>query len=290
MSSQSTLCPRHARAAAFLSCLLFAGCGGEPTAAATVSPALQPFLQLEGTLAIAGGTAHIPVMAEAQKRIMTANPKLAITIAGGGSGQGVKQVTAGLVQIGNTGRALSAEEQQAGGLVTFPFAVDGVAVVVHPDNPVVALTTQQVRQVFAGKVTNWQDLGGKDLAIHCFTREEGSGTRSTFWEELLAKGEILAGAGVVDSNGSMKTAVANDPGAIGYLSIGHVDPSLHCVAIDGVQPTQENAANGTYKVTRGLYMNTLGEPRGLTKAFVDYVFSPEGADIVRQNGYLPLPR
>lgn len=257
---------------------------------AAASAALQPFLGLEGTLAIAGGTAHIPVMQAAQKRIMTVNPKVVITIAGGGSGQGIQQVSAGLVQIGNTGRALSAEEQRAGGLQTFPFAVDGVAVVVHGGNPVAGLSTQQVRDVFAGRVTNWQQVGGNDLAIHCFTREQGSGTRSTFWEELLAKGEILAGANVVDSNGSMKTAIANDPGAIGYLSIGHVDQALRPLAIDGVPPTQANAASGAYQVTRRLYMNTKGEPQGLTKAFVDYLFSDEGQELVRQNGYLPLPR
>jgi phosphate transport system substrate-binding protein len=279
------------RVSAFvLASLLLAGCGGETPAAAATGPALAPFLGLEGKLAIAGGTAHIPVMEQAQKHIMTANPKIAITVAGGGTGQGVKQVTAGLVQIGNTGRALSADEIKAGGLLSFPFAIDGVAVVVHPDNPAAALTAQQVRDVFAGKLTNWKEVGGNDLAIHCFTREEGSGTRSTFWEELLQKGEITAAANVVDSNGSMKTAVTKDPGAIGYLSIGHVDAGLKLVAIDGVEPTQANAASGVYKVTRKLYMNTKGEPGGLTKAFVDYIFSAEGAGIIRANGYLPIAR
>lgn len=277
----------HAAGVFFLAALSTTSCGPreEPN---PPSPALAPFAGLEGKLAIAGGTAHIPVMAEAQKRIMTAHPKIEISVEGGGSGQGVKQVTAGLVQIGNTGRALSPAEIEAGGLVSFPFAIDGVAVVVHPDNPIRDLTKQQIQDLFAGKLTNWKDVGAADGPVHLFTREEGSGTRDTFWQLLLGKGEIAASANVLASNGAMKTAIAQDPGAIGYLSIGHLDDSLVGVAVDGAAPTQQNARNGSYQVTRKLYMNTKGAPSGLTKAFIDYVLGSEGAEIIRDNKYIPL--
>jgi len=287
MSSRSTRAIAFATACALFLTSFLPGCGSSSERApAEASQALQPFLSLQGELAIAGGTAHIPVMEEAQKRIMTANPKISISVAGGGSGQGVKQVTAGLVHIGNTGRVLTEAEIAAGGLKSFPFAIDGVAVIVHPDNPVRNLTTQQVKDLFAGQVTGWKSVDGSDSAVHVFTREEGSGTRSTFWEVLLGKGDITPSANVVESNGSMKTAVAGDPGAIGYLSIGHLDDSIAAVSIDGVAPTQENAASGKYEVTRGLYMNTKGEPTGLTKAFIDYILGPEGAKIVEANNYI----
>lgn len=250
--------------------------------------ALAPFTGLKGTIDIAGGTAHIPVMKEAAKRIMTANPDLRITVAGGGSGVGVQQVGEGLVQIGNTGRALSAEEVAKYGLVSFPFAVDGVAVVVHPGNTVAGLTAQQVRDIYAGVVTNWRDVGGSDAPIHLYTRDEASGTREVFWEKLLKKGAIATAANVVASNGAMKTAVAQDKDAVGYVSIGHIDATMRAPLLDGVAPTQENASSGIYPVTRKLYMNTKGEPAGATKAFIEYVLGPEGAEISKASGYIPI--
>jgi len=250
--------------------------------------ALAPFAGLKGTIDIAGGTAHIPVMKEAAKRIMTASPELRITVAGGGSGVGVQQVGEGLVQIGNTGRALSADEVAKYGLVSFPFAIDGVAVVVHPGNTVAGLTAQQVRDIYAGVVTNWKDVGGSDAPIHLYTRDEASGTREVFWEKLLKKGAIATAANVVASNGAMKTAVAQDKDAVGYVSIGHIDATMRAPLLDGVAPTQENASSGTYPITRKLYMNTKGEPTGATRAFIDYVLGPEGAEISKASGYIPI--
>ena len=186
------------------------GCGGgagEP-GGVKATAALTPFLSLEGKLDIAGGTAHIPVMEAAQKRIMQVHPAIAITVAGGGSGQGVRQVSAGLVHIGNTGRALSDEEITAADLKTFPFAIDGVAVIVNPKNQVRDLTTQQVTGLFAGKIKNWKEVGGLDRAVNLYGREEGSGTRKTFWSNLLQKGDIADATNVVPSNGAMKTGVS----------------------------------------------------------------------------------
>jgi phosphate transport system substrate-binding protein len=209
-------------------------------------------------------------------------------VAGGGSGVGVQQVGEGLVQIGNTGRALSADEVTKYGLVSFPFAIDGVAVVVHLTNKVSSLTAQMVRAIYGGTVTNWKEVGGQDAPIHLFTRDEASGTREVFWEKLLAKGTISTAANVVASNGAMKTAVAQDKDAVGYVSIGHIDATMRAPVFDGIAPTQENASNGSYPITRKLYMNTKGEPTGATKAFIDYVLGPEGAEISKASGYSPI--
>lgn len=250
--------------------------------------ALDSFAGLEGTIDIAGGTAHIPVMTDAAKNIMAFNPKIRITVEGGGSGVGVQKVGEGLVSIGNTGRALSAEEVAKYGLKTYPFALDGVAVVINPGNPVSGLSAQQVQDIFSGKITNWKEVGGKDGPIHLFTRDEASGTREVFWEKLLKKGPIAGSANVVASNGAMKAAIAQDKDAIGYAGIGHVDQSVKGVVLDGVVPSQENAMNGSYPVVRKLYMNTKGEPSKLVKAFIDYILGPDGAAIVAKAGYLPL--
>ena len=267
--------------------LFVLGLTSMPDSVAWCGP-LDGFSGLEGTVNIAGGTAHIPVMNDAAKNIMTFNPKIRITVEGGGSGIGVQKVGEGLVDIGNTGRPLSAEEVAKYGLKSYPFALDGVATVVHPDNPVTGLSPQQIKDIFAGSITNWKDVGGKDAAIHLFSRDEASGTREVFWEKLLKKGAVATAANIVASNGAMKVAVSQDKDAIGYVGIGHVDGSLKAIILDGVTASQENAMNGSYPVVRKLYMNTKGEPSKLVKPFIDYVMSPEGAEISKKYGYIPL--
>jgi phosphate transport system substrate-binding protein len=211
---------------------------------------LSVFTGLEGKIDIAGGTVHIPVMKGAAAAIMKANPKIRINVAGGGSGVGVQKVGEGLVDIGDTGRALKTQEIEKYGLKTFPFAIDGVAVGVHPANPAGNLNPQQIQETFAGKITNWKEEGGKDAAINLYTRDEASGTREVFWKKLLHKGPVAEKANVVPSDGAMKVAIAQDPNAIGYLSIGYVDASVKAVKVNGVEPTQENAQSGKYPVVR----------------------------------------
>ncbi|GAB1254267.1 phosphate ABC transporter substrate-binding protein [Desulfovibrio falkowii] len=262
-------------------------CGLGAAFAASPSAPLDAFRGQKGVVDIAGGTAHIPVMKEAARQIMAVNPDVRITVAGGGSGVGVQKVGEGIVQIGNTGRALKPAEVEKYGLVTFPFAIDGVAVAVNPANRVTGLTKAQIKDVFSGKIANWKEVGGADAPISLYVREDGSGTRETFEERALDKGVAASKANVVSSNGAMKTAVSQDPNAIGYVGIGHLDNSIKGISIDGATPSQENAASGEYKVTRLLYMNTKGEPQGLTKAFVEYIFTPAGQDIVSGAGYIP---
>ncbi len=260
------------------------------TAQAASDTTLDTFKGQKGTLDIAGGTAHIPVMKKAAQAIMESNPDIRITVAGGGSGVGVQKVGEGLVQIGNTGRALKDSEIEKYGLKTFPFAIDGVAVVVNPANPVSAMTKQQLKDVFAGRITNWKELGGEDASISLYVREDGSGTRETFEERALDKGTSVQSANVVNSNGSMKTAIAQDKNAIGYVGIGHLDSGIKGITLDGMVPSQENASNGTYKVTRLLYMNTKGDPQGLTALFIDYIYSPDGKQFIASSGYIPLDK
>lgn len=246
------------------------------------------FAQREGELTISGGTAHIPVMKALATEIMKASPRIRISIAGGGSGLGIKQVGEDIVAIGNSGRAPKKEEIARYGLVLHRWAVDGVAVAVHPDNPVRALSSAQLRAVYAGTLTNWQELGGPNRAINLYTRDASSGTRTVFWKKALGKGEIHESAHFVKSNGAMKSALAGDPYGIGYLSVGHLDASVASLAIDGVAPTLENVKTGAYPIARGLYSNTKGEAKGLARAFIDALYSPRGQALIAAKGFIPV--
>ncbi|GAB6904255.1 phosphate ABC transporter substrate-binding protein [Desulfosarcina cetonica] len=257
-----------------------------------ISPAqaddLEAFAGQKGTLAISGGTAHIPVMTEAAKQIMQRYPDIQITVAGGGSGVGIKQVGEGLVNIGNSGRKPTDEEITKYDLKPFKWAIDGVGVVVNPKNKVTALTKEQVKAIFAGQITNWKDVGGADKTIDLYTRDEASGTREVFWKKAIDKSAISPKANVVVSNGAMKSAVAGDPYGIGYVSVGHIDSSVVPVALDGVTPTLETVKNGQYPVARGLFSNTKGDPTGLTKTFIDFLFSPTGQKIAAAKGFVTV--
>ncbi|MFH1154283.1 MAG: phosphate ABC transporter substrate-binding protein [Pseudomonadota bacterium] len=249
---------------------------------------LDTFKDQSGVLKIAGGTAHIPVIKEAAERIMTLNPSIQISLAGGGSGAGIKQVGEGLIDIGNSGRKATDTEMATYGLKDYKWAIDGVAVIVNPSNGVKSLTRAQVADIYAGKITSWKELGGEDRAINIYTRDESSGTREVFWGKALEKGTISASAQFVVSNGAMKSAVAQDPHAIGYMSAGFVDSSVSPVTLDGVPPTAENIKNGTYPVARGLYSNTKGEATGLAKLLIDYLMSEEGQNLVADKGFIPV--
>ncbi len=245
---------------------------------------------LEGELSIAGGTAHIPVMKTLATEVMKRAPKVRISISGGGSGLGIKQVGEGIVAIGNSGRAPKKEEIARYGLRLHRWAVDGVAVAVHPKNPVDGLSFAQIQAIYAGTLSNWRELGGPNRAINLYTRDASSGTRSVFWKKALAKGQIAPKALFVKSNGAMKSAISMDPYGIGYLSVGHLDPSVKGVVIEGAAPTLENIKNGAYTISRGLYSNTKGEASGLARAFLDLLYTPEGQAIIAAKGFIPVTR
>lgn len=251
---------------------------------------LDAFQGKKGTINIAGGTAHIPVMKMAAQQIMQANPAIRITVAGGGSGVGIRMAGEGLAQIGNAGRALKPSEIAQYNLHTFPFAIDGVAIVVNPENTVQALSKKQLIDVFTGKITNWKALGGNDAAISIYTREDGSGTRETFETLALDNAQTLSSINVVNSNGAMKTAVSQDPNAIGYVGIGHLNTQVKGIILEGMTPSQKSAADGSYRITRLLYMNTKGKPEGIVADFIDYIYSNDGQKIIEKAGYIPKAR
>lgn len=258
--------------------MMFAACGKSPEADATT-----------GTLSMAGSTTVQPVAELLAEAFMAENAGVEITVSGGGSSTGVKSVAEGQVNIGNASREIKDSEMaEHPELNPYAIAKDGVAVVVHPDNPVTELTAEQVKAIFLGEIQNWSEVGGNDEMIVVVSREEGSGTRATFDELALGEELPVDTAVIVSSNGNMVTTVSTTPNAIGYISFGYMDESTKGIIVDGVEPSVENVLSGAYVISRNLNMITMGEPEGLTKAFLDFVFSAEGQAIVESEGFIAI--
>ena len=244
---------------------------------------------LTGTLSLAGSTTVQPIASAAAEEFMAMHDEVLVTVQGGGSGTGVTQVGQGTVDIGNASREVKSSEMETyPDIVPTAVAADGIAVVVNPSNPVSTLTKQQVSDIFTGAITNWSQVGGNDREIVVVVREDGSGTRATF-EELVHKGvDSVSSALQKPSNGAAKTTVSQTPYAIGYVGLGYVDDSVKTVGVDGVSASEETIKDGSYPISRFLYMITDGEPSGLAKAFIDFVLSAEGQQLVSEEGFIPL--
>lgn len=241
------------------------------------------------SLKISGSTTVLPIAEEAAKQFMTKNKNYMIEVTGGGSGLGVKEAGENLNDIGMASRDVKSSEFEIyPSLQVFGIAKDGVAIIVQPENPVSSLTQEQIIAIYAGEITNWNEVGGNDAPITVYTRDEESGTREVFFEKVLNKGNITKKAVVVTSNGAMKSSVKADVNGIGYLSIGYLDSSVTGCEYEGVLPTVANVVSGTYTVSRTLNIITNGEPSQEAKAFIDFLLSSEGQKIVVEEGYIPV--
>jgi phosphate transport system substrate-binding protein len=193
-----------------------------------------------------------------------------------GSSAGIQAAMEGVAEIGMSSRELKPEEAER--LDELVIARDGLAVIVHPSNPISSLTQQQVQDIFSGKINNWKEIGGIDHSITLVAREAGSGTYSAF-DELMLKGQHVTSAALRQgSNGAIRQVVAEDPNAVGYISIGIVDNSVKAVIIDDVQPSIDNVRNNLYKFARNfLFVWPKGKQLDpLAQDYVNYVMSDEG--------------
>ncbi len=279
--------PVKALLAASMTALLAAGCGNPPDRAGDTGDSTD---SLGGEITVVGSTTVQPVAEVLAGAFEELHPGCVITVQGGGSSVGVTSAGQGAADIGSVSRDISPGEfAEFPGLVVHTIARDGIAVVADPGVPVDGLTIDQVRGIFSGSITNWSAVGGPDMPIVVVSREEGSGTRGAFEELMLGEGvQISSGAILQASNGAILTTVSGTPGAIGYLSFGYLDPSVKALSIDGVAPTPANAANGTYTAVRPLNLVTSGDPDGLARAWIDFIYSADGQAIVVEQGYLSV--
>jgi phosphate transport system substrate-binding protein len=272
------------------------GCGPSATqepepmdepAATDASADPEPATRLSGQIQLAGSTTVQPLAETLAESFMGMNPDLVIEIQGGGSSVGVTSAGEGTVDIGNASRNVKDSEfEEFPDLQVFTIAFDGIAVVTHPDTELPSLSVEQVRAIFGGEITNFSEVGGPDAPITVVSREEGSGTRAAF-EELVMEGDemvpITENALLQQSNGQVRTTVATTPNTIGYLSFGFLDDSTRGVPIGGVAPSVANVKNGSYSIFRPLNMLTNGAPNELAQAFLDYILSDAGQEIVAED-------
>ncbi len=266
----------------------------EPTAvedpteepAETVEPAEEETVQIS----VAGSTTVQPLAELLAEAFISNNPNVAIDVQGGGSSVGVKSAAQNTVDVGMASREVKDSElEEYPEIRPIAIAYDGIAIAAHSDVEIDGLTLQQVRDIFAGNVTNWSEVGGPDATITVVSREEGSGTRAAF-EDMVMGEELIADTAILQpSNGSVRTTVSTTPDSIGYLSFGYLDDSVKALEVDDTAPTPANASNGAYPVVRPLNMITSGEPSDVVQGWLDFIFSAEGQAIVAEEGYIPVP-
>lgn len=247
----------------------------------------QGAAKLTGNIQIAGSTSVQPLAEELATVFMEKNPDVKIDVQGGGSSAGVKAAAEGVADIGMASRKLKADEESLG-ITPIVIANDGIAVVINSGNAVENLTMENIKGIFAGEITNWQEVGGENTPIVVINREEGSGTRGAFEEIVLGKeGKFTESAAIQNSTGAVRTAVSSDPNAIGYISMGSMDQSVKAVKVDDVEANEENVLNGTYKIARPFNFLTKGEQSEVVKAFVEWILSSEGQETVSEE-FIPV--
>lgn len=247
-----------------------------------------------GSLKIDGSTTVLPIAQKAAEAYMKEYPDVNITVSGGGSGNGIKALIDGITDVANSSRFIKNEEVKQAvekGAYPVPFAVayDCIVPIVNPDNPVKDLTLDQLKAIYMGQVKNWKDVGGSDGRIVVISRDTSSGTYEVWEEKVMKKERVFPGALLQASSGAIVQAISKNKNAIGYLGIGYLDNSIKALTINGVPGNEETTLNGTFPVSRPLFMFTPGWPKGDVLNFINYVLAPQkGQKIVKEAGYVPL--
>jgi phosphate transport system substrate-binding protein len=247
------------------------------------------------TLQLEGSTTVGPIADAFAEYFKSIYPNLQITVKKTGSGDGAAALLDGRCDIANMSRFMKDKEfKDAVANNIFPvahvIAMDGVCVIVHPSNPINALSKSQVRDIYTGKITNWSQLGGPDMPIVPISRDTSSGTYETFHNLVMEKKEMASNVEYVNANPQAHARVKNTQGAIGYVGLGFVDSNVKALEIDKVKPSRKTIATGAYPVSRPLFMFTNGYPKlgSMTHRFVTFHYTEKGQELVEAKGFVPL--
>lgn len=247
------------------------------------------------TLIIDGSTTVFPIAQAAADAYMNQHSNVDIQVSGTGSSNGVTAVGSGSADIGMASRELkSSEEELYPNLEQYVVAKDGIALIVHTSNTVSQMTIDQVKGIYNGTYTNWNQVGGSDGEIVVIGRDSASGTREFFWKEVMGKEDFVSTMLEKNSNGAVYSTVKTTPGAIGYVGLGYVDSEIGAISMynedesEYIQPSVQNVLDGKYPIFRNLNMFTDGEATGLAKDFIEFIQSEEGQQVVQDEGFVPI--
>jgi len=250
-------------------------------------------LAAKKTITIKGSTTVLPIAQACAEAFMNRYPEIDISVQGGGSGVGIASIIDGTCDIGDSSRPIKDKEitkAQEKGVEVYEnvVAMDGIAVVVHPSNPVNELTREQIKAIYTGKISAWSEVGGGKEKIVVVSRDSASGTFEAFNHLALDKERVRPDSLLNASNNAVAMTVASTPGAVGYIGLGYLSPRVKSLKVNSVEPTKENVVNGSYVLARKLFMYTKGEPEGLNKQFIDFILSSDGQKLVDKAGFVAL--
>jgi phosphate transport system substrate-binding protein len=276
--------------------IALAGCGSTTTDATgnTTEPATPAKAELSGTLTVAGSDTLVNVAQAWAKAFMAENPGVQIAVKGGGSGTGIASLINAQVDFANSSREMKAEEKdqlkaKGGEAVETKVARDGIAVIANSANAVENLTQDQLGKIYRGEVTNWKQVGGADKPIVLVSRDPSSGTYEYFKEAVVGKDKNYAkSAKLLPSNQAIVDEVKANADAIGYVGVGYESADVKVVGLDGVKASVDTVLDGSYGLSRGLYMYSNGQPKDLAKAYIDWILSEAGQKIVTGEGFVPV--
>lgn len=243
---------------------------------------------LEGAVATDGSTSMESVIGALGEAFMEANEDVTFTYNPTGSGSGIQAVSEGRCDIGLSSRALKDEELESG-LVETTLALDGIAIIVHPDNPVADLDVETIAKIYTGEIDDWADVGGDAGEIVLIGREAGSGTRDGF-ESITGTEDACQYRQELTSTGDVIATVSQNPNAIGYASLAAVGDTVKALAVDGVEPTEETVMDGSYVVQRPFVLVTREDEElsGAAQAFFDFALSEDAAEYITLAGAVPV--
>lgn len=238
---------------------------------------------------ISGSTSVGPVVEVLGEDFSAKNEGISVEVQQIGSSAGIKNAIEGTSQIGMASRDLK-DEEKASGLKETQIAIDGIAVITNKNNEVKDLTLEQVKDIYTGKITNWKEVGGKDAPIVVVSREDGSGTRDGFQENVgFESEELTKDAQISDGSGNIKSIVEGNENSIGYISFGYVDDKVNALTIDGVELTVENVKDNKYAIARPfLLVNKEDKISEEGTKFIEFILSEEGQKIVEDKGFISI--